>query len=85
MGHQGGCWLSRAWNPLVRSRVGFCGWKGFLLGMTRSDDWLLPRTVEGGVGEEGGDRGLGLMHLGDILSLPGSSAYPGILGEWLQP
>lgn len=39
--------------------------KRFLLGVIRSDHWLLPGTVEGGVGEAGRGRALGLMHLGD--------------------
>ena len=40
-------------------------WKRFLPGVIRSDHWLLPGRVEGGVREAGRGRALGLMHLGD--------------------
>ena len=60
------------WLSLVLRVAGV--WKCFLLGVIRSDHWLLPGRVEGGVGEAGRGRALG-------LSLPGSSTHSGIPGK----
>lgn len=46
---QGGCWVSRAWDPSL-GRLGLVLW-GFLMAVSRPGGWQLPGSMEGGAGE----------------------------------